>query len=68
MEIVGMSLVGVSIGLAVTGHLQATSLRNSCAPNCSEAQVDAVSALWWSSAATAVAGVTVFGIGYVGEF
>lgn len=53
---VGAGALLVGGGLAIAGHLQVGDLRDDCAPDCAESDVDAVRALW-------IAGGVVAGVG-----
>jgi hypothetical protein len=55
------SIGGVSVGfagaLSLKGHLDKSSLKDDCAPYCSEGDVDSIRTLWWTSAGLATVGI-----------
>jgi hypothetical protein len=61
--IAGVSVLALGGGLALAGHLRESDLRSSCAPFCSQSDVDGVLALWWSGAGAAALGAIALGVG-----
>jgi hypothetical protein len=68
LEWIGLGLGVAAVGTMIAGQLHATSLRNSCAPNCADSDRAVVEGLFWTAGGLGVAGVTTFGIGYAGRF
>ena len=54
---VGAGALLVGGGLAIAGHLRVGDLRDDCAPDCAESDVDAVRALWIAGGVAAGVGV-----------
>ncbi len=50
-------------GLAIAGHVERASLRSSCAPFCSTAELHTIENLWIASAVVAGLGAVAFGVG-----
>lgn len=47
--------------LTIKGHLDRSSLRDTCAPTCDSAAVDAIRVEWWTAAGLAVGGAAALG-------
>ena len=54
---VGAGALLVGGGLAIAGHVRVGDLREDCAPDCAESDVDAVRALWIAGGVAAGVGV-----------
>jgi hypothetical protein len=62
-----LGLAGLVTGaaLGVAGHLEAAHLRNTCRPNCDQADVDAIRTQWLVGGIAAAAGAVTIGVAYL---
>ncbi len=65
LGIAGVGLVGMGVGgvLGILGHLDRSELSSTCAPNCAQAQVDAIATTWVAGGITAGAGLALGALG-----
>jgi hypothetical protein len=59
----GAALLGVGAVLGIKGHLDASALRDDCAPDCEEGDVDDIRVLWVAGGISAGVGVALASIG-----
>ncbi|MCU0686467.1 MAG: hypothetical protein MUF34_30180 [Polyangiaceae bacterium] len=60
----GAIALGVGAFLGLKGHLDASSLRDRCAPLCDQSEVDAISTQWTAGAVVAGVGVVALGAAF----
>ena len=61
---VGLAALTAAAALAIAGHVDVSSMKESCAPRCPQSRVDTVSNLWTAAGVlTAVGGATTIGAG-----
>lgn len=59
----GAALLGVGAVLGIKGHVDASALRDDCAPDCAESDVDDIRVLWVAGGISAGVGVVLASIG-----
>lgn len=65
LGLAGVGLVGMGVGgvLSIIGHMDRSELSSTCAPNCAQAQVDAIATKWVAGGITAGAGLALGALG-----
>ncbi len=58
----GVAALATAGILAIKGDVDRSSLRESCAPGCDPARVDAIRTLWWTAAGIGAAGAIAVGL------